>query len=174
MKKKCIVLLICLMIAGFAFGQSNLKIASLNINNVINLSKEGKDSQQLLAAQKKQSDNYLKIKVQELQKKQEELKNSVMLTEKAKQEKLAELQKMYVALKREEAKAAKGIRENEKRYAETLFNRIKPVIETIAKKEKYDLVLDESLVKGMLYHNLPIIDITKQVIAEFNNLSTNN
>ena len=172
MKKTAIVLL-CLLIPGLAFAQSKLKIASLNINSVINLSKEGKDSQELLKAQKKQSDSYLKVKIQELKKKQEELNNSVMLTNKAKQEKLAELQKMYVALKREETKAATDIRENEKRYAETLFSRIQPVIEAIAKREKYDIVLDASLEKGMLYHNLQIVDITDRVITEFNNLKTN-
>ncbi len=173
MKKIC-TLFLCLIVSGFAFSQDKLKIASLNINSVINLSKEGKNSQELLSAQKKQSDSYLKIKVEELKKKQEELKNSVMLTEKAKQERLVELQKMYVALKREEAKAAQDIRENEKRYAETLFSRIKPVIEAIAKREKYDLVLDDSLVKGMFYHNLQIVDITNQVISEFNNLPSGN
>ena len=87
---------------------------------------------------------------------------------------MAELQKMYVDLKREEAKAANDFRENEKRYAETIFMLIKPVIKSIAEREKFDMVLDKSLIKGLLYHNFNIIDITDQVITEFNNLQSTN
>ena len=172
--KKLLILFIYLSVSGAAMGQVKLKVASVDTNAVINRSKEGKDSKELLAAQKKQSDNYLQAKVQELRKKQEELENSMMLTDKAKQEKMAELQKMYVDLKREEAKAANDFRENEKRYAETIFMLIKPVIKSIAEREKFDMVLDKSLIKGLLYHNFNIIDITDQVITEFNNLQSTN
>ena len=62
--KKLLILFICLSVSGAAMGQVKLKVASVDTNAVINRSKEGKDSKELLAAQKKQSDNYLQAKVQ--------------------------------------------------------------------------------------------------------------
>lgn len=172
MKKNLTVLLTLLFLFPvIGFGQEKLHIATMNTNKAINKSNEGVKIQKLLVAQKRQADAYLQTKVQELKQKQAELQNSVMLTEKAKQEKYAEMQKMYVALQREKSKTDRDFRENEKRYLETIFNNIKPVINKVAKAQNFDMVIDETIVKGLLYHNLNIVDITDQVIAEFNKLS---
>ena len=172
MKKILIVLFALLLLAPIiGFGQDKLHIATMNTNKAINESNEGVKTQKLLVAQKRQADAYLQTKVRELKQKQTELQNSVMLTEKAKQEKYAEMQKLYVALQREKSKTDRDFRENEKRYLETIFNNMKPVINKLAKEQKFDMVIDETIVKGLLYHNLNIVDITNQVITEFNNLS---
>ncbi len=173
MKKILTILLSILFLApAIGFSEGKLHIATMNTNKAINESIEGKETQKLLIAQKKQAESYLQTKVQELKRKQGELQNSVMLTEKAKQEKYAEMQKMYVGIQREKAKADRDFRGNEKRYLETIYLRMKPIISKIAKAQKFDMVIDDTIVKGLLYHNLDIIDITDQVIAEFNKLKT--
>ena len=171
MKKFLIVLFSLLLLTpGFALAQSQLVIATLNTNKAINESNEGREMQKLLLAQKRQTENYIQTKVQELKIKQEELQKSVMLTEKAKKEKFAELQKMYVGIQREKSKTDREFRASEKRYLDTILARMKPVIGKIAKDQNFDMVVDESIVKGILYHSLNIVDVTDQVIAEFNKL----
>ena len=173
MKKFLSVFLCALLLSPvIGFSQDKLQIATMNTNKAINKSDEGVKLQKLLVAQKRQADAYLQTKVQELKQKQAELQNSVMLTEKAKKEKYAELQKLYVTLQREKSKTERNFRENEKRYLETIFTSMKPVINKVAKAQNFDMVLDDTIVKGLLYHNLNIIDITDQVITEFNKLST--
>ncbi|MBT4288121.1 MAG: OmpH family outer membrane protein [Deltaproteobacteria bacterium] len=171
--KRILTVFLCALLLSpvVGFSQDKLQIATMNTNRAINESNEGVKLQKLLVAQKKQADAYLQTKVQELKQKQAELQNSVMLTEKAKQEKYAEMQKLYVALQREKSKTDRDFRGNEKRYLETIFTRMKPVVNKVAKAQKFDMVLDDTIVKGLLYHNLNIIDITDQVIAEFNKLS---
>jgi len=171
--KKILIVFLCTLLFSpvIGFSQDKLQIATMNTNKAINESNEGVKLQKLLVAQKRQAEAYLQTKVKELKQKQAELQNSVMLTEKAKQEKYAEMQKLYVTLQREKAKTDRDFRENEKRYLETIFTSMKPVINKIAKAQKFDMVLDDTIVKGLLYHNLNIIDITDQVIAEFNKIS---
>lgn len=174
MKTKLLILLsgLFLLMGTPLQAAEKLKLAYVNINKAINLSKEGQRSKKFLEAQAEQTKMELQKKEQELRQKDAELKNAIMLTPEAKEAKQQELIRLQQELRKAVATAEKNFRKDESRHTGKIFKDIRTVVEKIAKKENYDFVLENSLRQTLLFSKYEIVDITEQVINEYNKLQS--
>lgn len=166
--------ILSLLISGYAFGQVNLNVAYINMGKAINMSEEGQQSRKFLEAQASQTRAQLKAKEQEILKKQEELKNSLMLSPEAKAQKEKEIVQMSRDLKQEVNKVQKSFMQDEKNYTQRIFEGLKKIVDRIAKEKNYDLVLEYGVTQTILYSKFQINDITDLVVSEYNKLQTKN
>ena len=163
--------LLSFLISGFAFGQSKLNIAYVNMGKAINMSEEGQKSRKFLEAQANQTRTQLKAKEQEIRQKQAELKSSLMLSPEAKTQKEREIIQMSRALKQEVNKVQKSFMREEKKYTKKIFEDLKKIVDQIAKKKNYDLVLEYGIKQTILFSKFQLNDITDIVVSEYNNLN---
>lgn len=151
-----------------AQGLSNLKIGVVNINQALNKSEAGERSKNILLAAKGQLESELKSKEADLNAKREALKNNMMLTPKARQAKEQELQDMEQSLRRDVQKAQHELQERERKLTESIYVELRTVIESIAREEKYDLVLEKNAANVILFATAKLEDLTDKVIKRYN------
>lgn len=167
-------LLFSFLLSGVTQAKSQLNIAYVNMGKAINMSEEGKKSRKFLEAQASQTRTQLKAKEQEILKKQEELKSSLMLSPEAKGQKEREIIQMSRALKREVNSVQQSFMQEEKKYTQKIFQDLKKVVDQIAKKKKYDLVLEYGIKQTILFSKFQLNDITDLVVSEYNKRQTKN
>lgn len=166
--------LLSFLVSGLAFGQAKLNIAYVNMGKAINISEEGKKSRKFLEAQANQTRTQLQAKEQEILKKREELKNSMMLSPEAKAQKEKEIIQMSRALKMEVNKVQKSFMQEEKKYTKRIFEDLKKIVDQVAKKKNYDLVLEYGVKQTILFSKFQLNDITDVVVSEYNKLQAKN
>jgi len=175
MNKKSYLLLIIFIfgITGLAFAGEKLNLAVLDMKQAINQSNEGKKLGKILEKSYKETSKYLSGKEQDLINKQNEFKNSMMLTEDARKNKEAELFQLMMDLKKEKQQAEQKLRNMEAEYTGKIFNEVKAIIAKISKKRKYDLVLESKMSQAvLLYSKFKTTDLTDEIIKEYNKSSS--
>ena len=155
-----------------AAGLEQLKIGVVDINRALNSSAAGDRSKKLLLATRDQKESELKGKEQTLKKLSDELQNSMMMTEATRKQKEMELREKENALRQDVQKAQIELQEKERTMTESIFRELKMVVDAIAKEGKYDLVLEQGASQVILFHNGNFTDLTEQVIARHNKLSS--
>lgn len=155
-----------------AFGQVMLKVGYVSMNKAINLSNEGKRSKKLLEVQARQTQNLLKEKEQDVLKKEEELKNNIMLNQNAKNQKRQEIANLKKELREELNKAKNSIRQDELRHSTKIFKDLVVVIKEIAKEENFDLILEFNVKQTILYSKYEMIDLTEKATERYNKLQS--
>ncbi len=174
MRKRLIVFLSVafLMFSSVVYGEVNLKIAYVSMMKAVGESNEGKQYKKLLEAQVAQSRKELKVKEQEIIRKQNELKNNLMLNEAARKIKVDEITSMQRSLMAEAKKLENSFRQDEIRHRGQSFQKLAEVVKKIAEKEKYDLVMELGLRQTILYTKYDMTDITDKVISEYNKVQS--
>ncbi len=171
-KLKLLVALLLLFSTGSVFAKPELKIAYVNLNKAINLSNEGKRSKTFLEVQAQETRKDIQNKEKELKEKEASLKNLMMLTQEARDQKELEISQLKHDLRTMVTKAQKDFRADEARHTGKIFEEIKIIINNIAAAEEYDLVLEYSLRQTLLYSTYKIEDITDAVIKAYNQQHT--
>jgi outer membrane protein len=146
-----------------------IKIAVVNLNKCVRESLKGKRLYRRLEDKRDVLQKKVNQKEAELKKLQDELKKqSMMLSPDAlrKKRKLFERKQQEYRYFLEDAQDE--LREEEAKGIEKLLVDLRKVISNIAKKEGYTLVLEIS--KGGILYSKGNIDITSEVIKEFDNL----
>ena len=174
MKKWFLLLIVCFLIGSnsYAIEGSDLKIGIVKMNNVINLSNEGKRKKKMLEAQARQTQKLLKMKEDELRTMEKNLKDNIMLNAEAKAQKQAELNRKRQEFRQEVSKAQKSFRQDEARHTANIFKDLVVVVKKIATEEKFDLVLEFNLTQSVLYTKYNLVDITDKVTAEYNKIQS--
>lgn len=151
------------------FAAEPVKIGILDLQRIITESNEGKRIQERLLNKKRQMQEELDKKGNEVNEMQKEIeKQSLMLNMDAKEDRQKELEKKrrdlnyFIQDINEELKKA----ENDARSE--ILKVIMTVVDTIAKKDKFDLI-HERTGGGVLYI-APALDITEEAIRELNKL----
>jgi outer membrane protein len=172
-KTPCIGILVILC-SVFSFVSSGIpaekiKIAVVDLNKCIRESLKGKRLYRKLEDKRDVLQKKLSQKEAELKKLQDELKKkAMMLSPEAlrKKRKLFERKQQEYRYFLEDAQDE--LREEEAKGIQKLLTELTKVISNIAKKRGYTLVLEKS--KGGVLYNTPKIDITADVIKDFDNI----
>lgn len=152
-----------------AYSQNfaGLKIGVVNLNRALNNSKAGKRSKNILLASKNQKQNELKAKDRDLKKKRDQLKNNIMLKPAVRAEREKKLRKQNLALRREARIAQRDLQIRERKLTESIYLELKVVIAEIAKKEKFNLILEKNASQVILFSSKKFEDITNKVIKRY-------
>lgn len=174
MKPRITIAFTCLLIllTGVLAAEPALKVGYVNMNHAINESDEGKRSKKFLEAQLEQTKRTLEMKRQEIEAKEKELQESLMLNESVKAQKRQEIEQMKQNLREEAQKHQNIVRRDEARHTQKIFEDLVSVIEKIAQAEQYDVVLEFNVKQTILYSRYQMNDITDKVIEEYNRIQS--
>lgn len=150
----------------------DIKVGVVNIREAVVKSSAGERIKNILVASKNQKESELKGKEESLKQQREALKNNIMLTDQARKSKEAELRKMESDFRKEVRAAQRELQQRERKMTESTIIELKTVIETFAKEEKFDLVVEESFSQVILYAGAKFEDITEKVIQRYNRIQT--
>lgn len=169
MKKMLLLLMLIGLISQGAFAQK-MKIGIVDSRLIMSKVKKFQDAQSNLnkqiAAEEQKLSN-MKKQVEQMYAELEQQK--MILSEEKRREKEEIVKQKYMELQTAMQKiyGPQGKLEQERaKLAAPLLKEIKKVIDEVAKKNKYDVVLDSG-VGVVLYHN-PTIDLTDKIIDELN------
>lgn len=151
----------------YSQGLKGLKIGVVHLNQALNASKAGKRSKSILEASTKQKQNELKAQEQKLLELREQLKNGMMLKPSVRAEKERVFREQEKELRRDVLMAQREYRAKERKITQSIFLELKTVIDEIARKEKFDLVLEKNASEVILFSTKKFIDITDKVIARY-------
>lgn len=148
---------------------ADFKIGVVDLNRAINESEAGIRSKNILQADVQRKKQELKLEEEDLKKQIQGMRNNLLLTPEAKQKKETELRKKQQSLIGKSRKFEQTFRQEERRLTIEILKEIKPVIRTVAQKEKYDLVLEKIAVREIiLYMNQDTVDLTQKVVDHYN------
>ena len=147
-----------------------LRIAVVDLNRALNESQAGKRSKKILLADKSQMESELKTEESELIKLSKELKSNLLLSDKARQQREAELAKRERELRNAVKKAQQELQNKERRYTESIFTELKTVIGLVSREEKWDIVLEKQASQIVLFTTFDMDDITDKVISRYDTI----
>ncbi len=166
--KKVFLLALCLTLVYTAnLAAADLKIAVIDFQTVLAQSKEGKRSQKFLQAQATAKGKELKKKEKRLVQLDKELRESLMLSPEAKNQKIQTLQRLSAEFQKEKQAAQRQLQGDQKTHMAKIVGDLKSIVERVSKKGKYDLVLNSQLTQGIVFTTMKIDNITPQVIKAY-------
>ncbi|MDH4224021.1 MAG: OmpH family outer membrane protein [Deltaproteobacteria bacterium] len=145
---------------------NNLKIAVVDLNQALNESTQGKKSKKGLMADKEKMQKRLKTDEESLKKLAGELSN-MMLSKEVRAKKEEEVRERDQKLRKAVQEAQQELMEKERKATNEIFNQLKKVIEKIAAKEDFDMVLEKGASQVILYSSFHFQDITPKVIQAY-------
>ncbi len=168
--KKLLYLIVFVSLFAFPFNLSaaNFKIGIVDMQQIIQTSKVG---QQILAKLKKQAATKkatLEKKGSNLQKKQQELQNSVVLSPQARKKKQTEIMEMQQSLQMEFANAQREFQTKEMEETKIIIGQVQKIIAVYAKQKAYDLIVEKTLYTAILYSKNKPTNITKIILKQYN------
>ena len=169
----CILfILVCLSITPQVSAQEKLEIGIVDLNRAINESEEGIRSRNLLEEEGRRMQQELNLEEEALRKQAIQLRENLLLTETAREEKEAELKQQEQALIQKGQQYEQAIRSKERQMTNQMINDLKAVIRTVARNGKFDVVLEKTASEIILYIRNEITDLTEDVIDHYNSLKT--
>lgn len=160
-----LTLFISIWQANISEGQTikDLKLATVNMQKALNESIAGKQSKAKLEMSAKNQSAEFKAREAKMIKMRDDLSNN-MLNESAKKKKISELELLQNEYLKDRQIFEQELRGVENQYTTNVFEELKAVINKLAKKDEYDMIIEYSLYSALLYSNLKIDDITDKVI----------
>ncbi len=153
-------------LAGLAAAQESGKLATLNSQDVLEKSAEGKRAiAQLQAADKKYGDDVTRLDDQIKQLQNRLSSQRLTLTAEAAAGIQADIQRKQTERQRAAEDAARGMRELQMRTLEQIQNELVPLIEQARKDLGFELIFDVTK-GGVVYFN-PALDITAEIIRRY-------
>lgn len=162
-----LALVACLLMAGSAFA--DMKIGVFNSQAVAMDSDAAKAAQQKLQSQFGAERSQLEKQAKDLQTKGETLQTQVAkMNAKEREEKQMEFLRLRRAFEEKSRNFARKVENTENQIRQNMAQQIYQAAQTIAQKQKLDLILDAA--SGSVMYATPQLDITKAVLAEVNRL----
>lgn len=159
----CGTLIVSLIIPAVAKAQ--LKIAVVDMGEIIFNSPEGKKAQETLKRKGQELGKELERKRAEFGKEVEAYqKQAVVMKEDARKKKEEEFSKRQMELQQQVGSSQQELAKLEEKEFKPLYEKFAKVVNSIAKEDGYTVVLDKRVVVGFD----PAIDITEKVKAAFN------
>ncbi|MDX2469290.1 MAG: OmpH family outer membrane protein [SAR324 cluster bacterium] len=166
--KKVFLLALCLtMVLTANLTAADLNIAVVDFNLAIAQSKEGKRSKKFLESQAKAAGEELKKKEKKLYQLDKELRESMMLSPEAKQQKMKTLQRLGQEFQKEKQIAQKKFQQDQNKHMQKILGDLRTIVEQVSKKGKYDIVLERQLTQGIVYTSLKFANITPDVVKAY-------
>lgn len=171
-RKPFILSLLFLYLGAFVTSAAPFKIGVVHLNQALNNSEEGIRSKNVLESEGRQKQKELQLEQEGLKQQAIALRDNLLLTAAAKKQKENDLRAQEQALLKKSQQFEQTIRQRERQMTLQIFKELKAVIRTVAKKEKYDLVLEKTASEIILYMNNETVDLTEKVIDHYNSLKT--
>ncbi len=145
---------------------ANVKIGYVDMQKAIQSTKAGQKAKKNLEAEFEKRKKGLQTKENELKKMGEELeKKAMVLSEDVRASKQREFQAKMMEFQQNVQKNQKEIQDEERKLTEPILKKLQAVIEEMAKKESYTVIM-EKRENGVLWSQKDL-DITDQVIKAF-------
>lgn len=157
-----------LLLAGFlvnAFAAEEMKLAFIDMQKAIQETVAGKKAKKDLEDEFNKKKKELEKKEADLKKMNDDLeKKSLVLTDEVKQKKAQELQNEMIKYREVVAKSQMEIQKKERDLTAPIVQKLREIVDDIAKKEGYTMVLEKSE-QSVLWAKKDL-DITDRVIKE--------
>ena len=161
MKAACLFL--SLLVAAPVFAAGPVKLAYVDLQKMLNETKDGKTARAKLEGEKKKMQSDIDKQQNELKKQAEEFeKQKVLLKDEARAKKQDELQQKFVALQQKFVGLQQDLSKREQDLTRDIFEKAAKEIEVVAKRDGYTMVLEKSE-SAVLYAD-PSIDITAEIV----------
>lgn len=161
--KKIIVGTVLSLFALQAFAE--VKIGFVDVRKAVESTKAGKKVKTELESEFKKREKNLKKQADDIKKMTEDFeKKSAVLSEDARNKKQQQIQEEMLSYNQEVGKNTSDIRKKEQDLMKPIFEKMQTVINDIAKKENYTLILQSR--DNVLYAQKEI-DLTDKVVKEF-------
>ena len=150
----------------FLSANAQIKLACVDTNVLLRDSKRVKEAQEKLRSKIQE----YQAKIEEKRKRLDELKKQIeskAISEKAKEEKIKEYQRIEAEGFELQQKAQREIAMFKEELEIKVLNDVKRVVEQVAKSKGYEGVMDCAV---FLYHSSSIADITQEVLTALDNL----
>jgi outer membrane protein len=159
---------LALLVAGLvrvqAAGAPMAKIAFIDLNQTLNQTKVGKQALANLEAEKAAKEKQVNAKKEAFLKEVEELdKQRIVMKPDVVAKREAELQKKYVELQEYFLKQQQELSKKEAQLTHEIFVKASSIIESIAKRDAYTMVLERT--ESAILWADPMTDITAEVNA---------
>jgi len=165
MKKIVIALVALLMLAVPACAAS--KIAYVDLQKALNLSKAGAQAKSEISAQAKEYETQFKIKEGEFLKLKSELeKQAALLSDSAKQEKIREYQKSITALQKFKSDAQRKLQQEDGKRTQQILKELTTILKKIGEDKGYSMILERSE-GGLIYVAESVDDLTDKLIEMY-------
>jgi outer membrane protein len=162
--KKLGLIIAALLVAGTA-SATEVKLGFVDVRKAIEDTKAGKKVKSDLDADFKKREKDLQKRADDVKKMQADYeKKSLVLSDEAKAKKQNELQEEMMKYNQEVQKNTADLRKKEQDLMEPIFKKMQDVINDIAKKENYTLIIQNR--ENILYAAQEI-DLTDRVVKEF-------
>jgi len=164
MKKFFIVALLTFFTSSYAIAEN--KIGFVKVDQILKDAPQAAESNKKLEGEFKTRTEKLKKQISDLNDKEKDFKkNSLALSDSDKEKTLKKLQESRIDIQRSERELREDIDLRRREEITKLQNKVTEVIELIAKRDKYDLIL----YTGVAYAS-DKIDMTPLVLKELGNL----
>lgn len=167
-------LVFSVVILSFLFispARAELKIGVVDLYRVLNESEEGKKAVSELQAMVESKQKSLEEKQKKITTLKEEFeKKKSVLNEEARKAKEDEIERLSRDLQRTAADYQVEIQKKQNEITQSLLKEIRQIINDIAQKEGYTLILEKT--EQLILFNSPSIEITDKIISTLNQKST--
>ena len=165
MKRFTIAFVALLMFVTPAFAE--MKIAYVDLQKALNLSKAGAEAKTEIAAQAKEYETEFKIKEGEFLKLKGELeKQAALLSDSAKQEKLQEYQKSVGELQQFKQDAQRKLQQEDGKLTQSILKDLSAILKKMGKDGGYSMILERSE-GGLVYVAENLNDLTDELIKAY-------
>ncbi len=164
MKKIVVALMALLLLAAPALADT--KIAYVDLQKALNLSKAGAQAKSDIGVQVKKYEAEFKTKQEKLMKMKGELeKQAVLLSDSAKAEKEREFQKNVVDLQRFQKDVKQELQQQDAELTKQILNELYVVLQKIGKDGSYTMILEKN--EGAVIYAAENIDLTNELIKAY-------
>lgn len=161
---KKLVLIVALSLTTVVWAE--VKMGYVDMQKAIQSTKAGKKAKKDLESEFEKRKKTLQTKENDLKKKSEELeKQAMVLSDEVRANKQQEFQKAMMEFQQLVQKNQQEIQQQERQLTEPIIEKLQTVINDIAQKENYSVIL-EKRENGVLFSKTEL-DITDQVIKAF-------
>ena len=161
------IFLLSLMLFSFiSYANADIKIGFVKVDQILKDAPQASESNKKLESEFKVRTEKLKKEIADLNDQEKEFKkNSLTMSDSDKEKKQKKLQNMRIDIQRSERELREDIDLRRREEITKLQNKVTKVIESLAEKEKFDLIL----YTGVAYAS-DKIDITPLILKELGNL----
>lgn len=165
MKTKVLLAMIAVALVG-AKAHADVKIGYVDMQKAIQSTKDGKKAKKELETEFEKRKKALQTKEADLKKQGEELeKKAMVLSDDVRAKKQKEFQQNMMEFQQTVQKNQQEIQQQERKLTEPILKKLQAVIEEMAKKDSYTVIL-EKRENGVLWAQKDL-DITDQVVKAF-------
>lgn len=164
MKRIIVALIALLMLATPALAET--KIAFVDLQKALNLSKAGVKAKNEIAAQVKKYEDEFKIKQEGLQKLKDDLeKQAVLLSDSAKAQKERDFQQNVKELQRFQKDVKEELQLKDTEHTKRILNELFDILQKLGKDGGYSMVIEKN--EGAVIYADESIDLTDELIKAF-------